>query len=485
MTGTPLAPAFVRGRTVQDDGPEFGAGNAAFRAPDAHRLLPGLVCPGPTSMRDIHELPTTDIIDFLDEVGQRLHPDDNPYLREALGKLVGCSGLTEPVLRSTYAQLAGLFARETTLDLVENTIGIRYLDGWAEWGSARVRAFGARTVHVIAGNNPIIAAITLVRNALTRGDAVVKLPANDPYTAVALARTMAEVDPAHPLVRHLAVAYWRGGDERFESALYRPAHVEKLVAWGGFAAVRHLTRYQQPGLELVTLDPKLSATVIGPEAFTDDDALHETAALAAADVGLLNQDACFNARVVYVCTGTDTAGIEQAVRWGELLHEQIQALPPAVSTAGTRFDPGLRRDIAALRTSPAFFRVFGGTNDEGAVLVSLSDEPVDFHASLSGRVANVVPIDHPERALDAMNAYTQTVGVWPESLKHTLRDLAPHAGAQRLVSLGFATHFRSDTPQDGIEPMRRLVKWVVDETYDPHRIHPFAQLAPAVEAVPR
>ncbi|MGW5572298.1 acyl-CoA reductase [Nocardia thailandica] len=475
-----LAPAFVRGRAVETAAREFGAPDSGFRAPDAHTLLPGLVLSDPLSLRALHELTTAEIADFLDEVGDRLRPDDNGFLSEALDRLARCSGLSAPVLRSTYGQLAGLFARSTTLELAERTIGTRYLDGWADWGEARVRAFGARTVHVIAGNNPIIAAITLVRNALTRGDAVVKLPANDPYTAVALARTMAAVDPDHPLVRHLSVAYWRGGDEPFESALYRPAHVEKIIAWGGFAAVRHLTRYQQPGLELVTLDPKLSATVIGPEAFADDTSMRTTAALAAADVGLLNQDGCFNARVLYVCSGTDTAGVERAVRWGALLHEQVQALPAAVSTPAVRFDPALRRDLAAVRTSPEFFRVFGGANDEGAVVVSLSDEPVDFHASLSGRVANVVPVDHPERALRAMNAYTQTVGVWPEALKTSLRDLAPHTGAQRLVSLGYATHFRSDTPQDGIEPMRRMVKWVVDETSDPTRVHPFAQLVPAL-----
>ena len=40
----------------------------------------------------------------------------------------------------------------------------------------------------------------------------------------------------------------------------------------------------------------------------------------------------------------------------------------------------------------------------------------------------------------AVNAYTQTVGIYPESLKRALRDQLPLFGAQRLTSLGYACH---------------------------------------------
>jgi len=54
---------------------------------------------------------------------------------------------------------------------------------------------------------------------------------------MAIARTLAEVAPGHPLTKHLAVAYWKGGDTEIEEQLYRPEKVEKIVAWGGFASV--------------------------------------------------------------------------------------------------------------------------------------------------------------------------------------------------------------------------------------------------------
>jgi len=65
--------------------------------------------------------------------------------------------------------------------------------------------------------------------------------------------------PDHPITRHVSVAYWKGGDTAVEEHLYDPRRIEKIIAWGGFAGIKHLTQYLQPGLDLITLDPKHSA----------------------------------------------------------------------------------------------------------------------------------------------------------------------------------------------------------------------------------
>ncbi|WP_250286816.1 MULTISPECIES: acyl-CoA reductase [unclassified Frankia] len=471
----PLIPAFVRGE-LRTAGPVESA--AGFAAPDPLGLLDTLPLRDPARMAELQSVPLTEIIDLLGEVGARLSVPDNPFLAEALDQLAAYSDLTPALLRSTYRQLPSLFEPGLVRSVAERTVGTRFLDGWADVGAGAVRAFGSRCVHIIAGNNPIIAAITIVRSAITRCDTIIKSPSNDPLTALAIARTIAETAPGHPLTRHLSVVYWKGGDERFERALYHPAQVEKIVAWGGLASVQHVTRYIRPGLELVPLDPKLSATVIGAQAFADAASMAATARLAAADVGVLNQEGCFNARVIYVVTGTGPAGVALANRWGQLLYDAVQALPEQVSTPARRFDPDLRADLRVLRADTDFYRVIGGRADEGAVVVSQLPDPVDFHQTLSGRVANVVPVDDVADAVRAMNAYTQTVGVYPESLKRQLRDTAPLYGAQRLVSLGYATRFRADLPQDAMEPTRRMVKWIVDETYHPELTHPLEHLRP-------
>src|SRR5207244_13208468 len=115
-----------------------------------------------------------------------------------------------------------------------------------------IRAFGSRALHIIAGNSPMIAALSILRNMITRSDAIIKSPSNDPFTALAIARTMRDMDARHPLTRHLSVAYWKGGDEDFERQLYMPKNIENIVAWGGFASVKYVAKHIQPRLELLS-----------------------------------------------------------------------------------------------------------------------------------------------------------------------------------------------------------------------------------------
>jgi hypothetical protein len=94
-------------------------------------------------------------------------------------------------------------------------------------------------------------------------------------------------------------------------------------------------------------------------------------------------------------------------------------------------------------------------------------EAVDFAPLLANRVANLVPIDTLEAAVRATNAYTQTIGIYPDELLTELRDALTFHGAQRLVSLGYATRRVVAGPSDGLEPARRMCKWILQERYDP------------------
>ena len=113
------------------------------------------------------------------------------------------------------------------------------------------------------------------------------------------------------------------------------------------------------------------------------------------------------------------------------------------------------------------YRVFGGRENEGALIVSQEDFPVDFSRQLACRVGNIVPVDDVETAVRSVNAYTQTIGIFPEALKEKLRDRLAFQGAQRLVSLGAAATMQHNMEkQDAIEPVRRMCKWVTEETAD-------------------
>ena len=220
----------------------------------------------------------------------------------------------------------------------------------------------------------------------------------------------------------------------------------------------------QPGIDLITLDPKQSGTIIGAEAFENTERMQSVAEKAALDVGTFNQEGCVNARVIYLVCGTDDQGLATAQAFGELLFQAIQSLPETLSTPHRSFDPSLKEELDALRFVADEYTVIGGKGSEGAVIVSHESESVDFARDLACRVANIVPIDAVDTAVKSVNAYTQTIGIYPDSLKEELRDRLAYQGGQRLVSLGGATNMPSDAPQDGIETMRRMCKWIVDDT---------------------
>jgi len=177
----------------------------------------------------------------------------------------------------------------------------------------------------------------------------------------------------------------------------------------------------------------------------------------------MNQEACVNARVVYVQSGTDEEGVARLGRFGEMLYDAIRRLPSQISGPAVRMDSRLEEEIEGLRfTGDDWFKIIGGGR-EGAVIVSQEPEPVDFARILANRVVNLVPIDDMRQPVRSVTSYTQTIGIYPESLKRALRDdLAIH-GAQRLVTLGNALGMPNHGLQDGIEPMRRMCRWIVEE----------------------
>ncbi|MCW2794996.1 acyl-CoA reductase [Nocardioides sp.] len=476
-------PLFLRGEVITDDLVSFGtrSGGSEFEAPDMTKYVDRLPLRSPMEMADLYDVGFDEILDVLQALGDALVFDTNPHLQEAYEAALFANPLPADMLKNSYQILQPLFSRDAVRELADTQVGLDHLNGWvpqkmSDGRELRVRAFGSRVLHIPAGNGGLVSAVTILRSVITRCDTIIKAPSNDPLTAVAIARTLADVAPDHPITKHLVVAYWKGGDVAVEEALYRPEHIEKIVAWGGLASVKHVTRYIQPGLEMIALDPKRSATIIGAEAFSDETTMREVASRAAVDIGVANQEGCANARVIYVMSGTDPAGIDNANRLGELIYEELVKLPAFISTPPLYPNRELLEHVESSRMTDDWYRVIGGEQKEGAVIVSQFDSAVDYSAMLSGRVANIVPVDSIDKVTEAVNAYTQTIGIYPESLKRELRDRLPLFGAQRLTSLGYACNVAIAMPQDAIEPIRRMCKWIVEEECDPDVVIPLWRL---------
>jgi hypothetical protein len=471
-----IVPAIIRGQVVEDDLVEFEGrgGSLSFLTPDPRLHVKRLPLASGAELKDLYALSFDDILDYLEELGSRLDPDRNEYLQWARELTYASSQSTKPLIDSAFRAMPASFDRRLVREMADKTVGLAYLNGWVQTEHSdgtveAVRAFGTRALHIIPGNGPGAIVGTLIKGAFTRSDVIVKTPSNNPFAAVAVGRTMCDMAPDHPITKHLAVAYWRGGDEEVERTLIRPHHVEKIVAWGGFASVKHVTRYIQPGLELISLDPKFSTSVIDLTALSTDRELREAALRLAVDVGAGNQEPCSAARVAYVLVGPQgSPGL--ADRFGEYVYEELVGLPAALSTKPKAYDPELRSNVDTIRLQDDFYNVIGGEDDEGCVIVSQLPDPVDFAPLLADRTTNIVPVASLDDVIPRFDAYTQTVGVYPDSVRDALLDVAPFTGVQRFTTLGYSNNHSWRAPHDGIELERRMCKWVVSQTVSPIRV---------------
>jgi Acyl-CoA reductase (LuxC) len=448
----------LKGRAVFGADLQFGAADRRFATPklDLNTLVWPRSEPGPA-----FDTPLAEIMDILVETGRWIGSDPEGLMAEALEFSSRTSPLPRDVLARSFAALPRLFGRRSMEFQVENELGgPDVLDGWRVVQGApsgrthRVRAFPPRLVHVIAGNAPGVSAQTVMRGALTKGVHLIKIPSNDLFTATAILRALAAVAPGHPVSRSFSAVYWRGGDEGVESVLFRPQYFDKLVAWGGESTLRSAKQYIGPGFELVAFDPKTSISMIGREAFATPDLLEQVAEWAAADVTVMNQQACVSSRIQFI-EGT----VEQADRYCALLQQRLGVERETASACGNPLPAPMRDEIDGLRGMEPYYRVWGGYEGRGVVI--RSEDPVEFHPD--GRVVNVVPLADLADAVRFVNVATQTVGVFPAARKAVLRDALASMGAQRVVELGRALMVEAGLPHDGFLPLQRFVRWINDE----------------------
>lgn len=470
-------PIIARGRVILpgEDAVTFkGRGGADFRQADPHRHIHDLVLGDTARLRDLHETPMAEIIELLAELGKHLRLDDNERLQDSFALALKAGGLDEPILRGVYDALPHMFDGAGMTALVEKTIGMAYLDGWVPgegaYANVSIRAVGTRQLHITAGNVPVVAAMTVARAGLTKSDILIKSPSNDPLTANAIARTLIDLAPDHPVTKHIAVAYWKGGDDYMDSQIVRTSRIDKITAWGGMSSVKHIQKFLTPGIDLTALNPKYSMSMIGRDTFVSEAAMDEAAVGLATLSGFYNQTACANTRIVYVESGTDEDSIEQVVALGRKVLAAYADLPPLLSTPFVQRNRELEAEMAAVALEDDFYHVEGDTLAGGFVVSKFNDR-VEFYDKLNNRVVNYVPVDDLTDVLKWCDDTTQTVGIYPEADRARVLDLFALAGVQRLVSLAggdamtvYANshHMPPGSPHDGIEPMRRSMRWVVD-----------------------
>jgi hypothetical protein len=452
------APHFIRGTLVEGNAVRHKSRDlgADFTTPALD--LDAIVVPR-SELPPLLDVKLSEIIDFLVEVGERLRLDRNPYLQECLEYIAATNPLPRRVVENLYREAPRYLGRQLLESMVESNFANREaLDCWVErtdpYGSKlALRAFPPRIVHMLAGNAPAGCVASIAQGAIVKAVNLFKMPSSDPFTTVAVLRTMADIDPSHPVVRSMTAVYWQGGDEAIERTLYRPQYFDKIVAWGGGPAIDNVIKYLGPGIQLVSFDPKSSISMIGCEAFSSAESMDEVAERLALDSTVFNQEACLASRFVFV--EGERGQIEE---FCAKLADRLAVDRDYASAVAQPLSSEVRDEVEVM-SAMGELKTWGGFDGRG--LVILSDTPVNFQPS--NKTSNIVMVDTLDDAIRFVNVATQTIGIYPYERKAQLRDRLAAAGAQRLCRLGTANAHALGSPHDAMYPLQRLVHWMADD----------------------
>src|SRR5262245_45274627 len=313
------APFFIRGKLVEGHDATHRSRDLGVTFATPKIDLDTLVHPR-TELPPLLNVKLAEIIDFLVEAGQRMCDGKNPYVEACIDRMAKVSLAPRAVIEHQMLHATEYLDKEVLWEVVEqNFPNPKALDEWVphtdhQGRRSFIRAYAPRLIHVLPGNSPGMGIRSLAQSAMVKAVNLFKMPSADPFSTVAFLRTMADIDPNHPVVKSMSAVYWRGGDDKVERILYRPHYFDKLVAWGGGDAINNVMKYIGPGFQLVSFDPKTSISMVGKEVFASEETLAEAAELNARDVSILGQEACVCSRFTFL-----EATPEEGDRYAEAL----------------------------------------------------------------------------------------------------------------------------------------------------------------------
>ena len=146
--------------------------------------------------------------------------------------------------------------------------------------------------HVIAGNTPLLAWVSIIRALLVRSASLVKLPSNaSARWADAFRRSLAEVAPA--IAACVAFAEWLGGTTELDAALC--AQSDLVIAHGSDATLEALRALCPPRAPFVGYGHRVSFGLVLPDADREEAAL-----CFAKDILLYDQGGCLSPQTLHV-----------------------------------------------------------------------------------------------------------------------------------------------------------------------------------------
>lgn len=400
--------------------------------------------------------PVGRIVEAVDHAVGRWLDQDDEVRRLAEAALPEVTGLSRPMVSRGLDLMLEGYRTPGLLALLEAELGEpEVLDTFRPSHGIMRRAYGPQlTVVICSSNLPAIAAHSLILAILTKSAVLVKSATGEPLFAPLFIRSLAEAEPL--LGEVLAAVWWKGGARELEDQVFDRA--DPVIVYGNDETIRDV-QHRVPG-RCLTFGHGISLGVIAREALSD---LEETAARAATDVALFDQQGCLSPHLFYVETGGPVGPREVAKALATALEAVEVTLPRG------RIPPEASSEIQQLRGTIRFRELAGedvalyasSVGTTWTVIYEADQACIPSCLYRTVRVKPVADLREVPALIHPWRAVLQAVGVAvPDARLGPLADQLSRAGALRICPLGRMQQPALAWHREGRLVFSDLLRWV-------------------------
>ncbi|GHF53320.1 hypothetical protein GCM10010218_38470 [Streptomyces mashuensis] len=308
--------------------------------------------------------------------------------------------------------------------------------------------------HIAPGNAATVAPLSVVEGLLAGNVNVLKTSSADTLLAQHLLAELAALDPTGAVAERVVVLRFPSSRQEWLRQMCAPA--DAVAVWGGEAAVEGVAAHVPPGCRLVEWGHKISFAYLTREAWQDA----ATVGALAADVCLLEQQACSSPQVVYLDTEDEKEVFAFAGRLAEALAAQPAAEGQQPLSPGEEAELTATELVARLEEHLGLTRVLAAPDGSWRVM---ADTRPALTASPLHRSVWVKPLPRTDllRTLRPMRRYLQTAGIGGSRADVAeLSRLVLAAGATRVTPVGAMLGSYAGEPHDGVYALQRYSRRV-------------------------
>lgn len=447
MAGTSTLPAYYLSEVKEDSFKEwvpleFGSDGTRVRMRSpvlTPELLSRIISDLMKAQADyLAHLPVFEIVETISKVVNLWSDPEYPPRKLALKFLPAITGFSTPMIELILGEIYSMFTTQNLkLLLADEFEDPRVLDEFRprKRSGGYIRAYGpALTTIVFAGNAPGLPMVNTVYSLLLKSAVLGKSASEEPLFSSLFAQSIADVDPQ--LAKCIAMVLWKGGNEEIERLAFSKS--DAVVAYGSEHSVNEVRKRVPPNVKLISYGHKLSFGVIGREALSTTS-IRKTAADAAANVSILDQQGCISPHVFYAEEGGEITPKEFSGYLAEAMEEFNKRIPRG------RITPDESAHINQLRGAYEF-REFGDdgvalyTSPQGTSWTVIYEQDPTFIPSCLNRTIRVKPVKdvmNVVKLVTSIKAYLQTMGAaLPQERLMPLAEEMGKLGLDRIPKLG-------------------------------------------------